>query len=132
MPQYKYTKPQGYFKADLLMDEIIAGLGVVPYLEGSSDGHSVYITLPDSVDRAALDRLIDVHDAGKSSGAERRMAQHAAALKQLGMASPAELARRAAEAKSLEALRAEVAALARLAGHLMVALGYNRPGKQEG
>jgi len=52
------------------MDELIAALRVIPYVEGAPDGSLVKVSVPDGVAQAAVDAVIAAHDPNLPSLAE--------------------------------------------------------------
>jgi hypothetical protein len=84
MREYRYTRPLGYFKIALLMDQILAiypelitGVGEdqvsLLRVEGADDGSFVRITLfdDDGVNESAIAAIIDAHDSSETSTSER-------------------------------------------------------------
>lgn len=123
MPIFIYQDKAGSFRPEAIMDDLIAALGITPYVEGAPDGSLVKISVPEGVAQSAVDALIAAHDPNEPSIAEIAAQQQQAvetALKQTDMAS---IQQAIGAAKDVDTLREATLALSDVVINLKAAVG---------
>ena len=126
MAKYAYTKTRNYFKGPLLTEEIIAVLDVTPYVETAPDGGIAYLTVPDDVEQASLDALIEAHDSSTQSSAEKANEQNEIATIALNTLDVNVQLAEAAAAVTPDQIVAHLIALWETLGHIITVLGFPR------
>jgi len=119
MTTYEYAGQPNGFKLEAIMDDLIAALGVVPYVEGATDGSSVRISVPDGVAQAAVDAVIAAHDPSLPSLAEIADAQARAVEAALKQTDAPSIQQALLDAKDVDTLREATLALSDIVINLL-------------